>query len=78
MVQLLLQYGANDGPGSFAYPSCPYGPGPCLYCHGPGFHPHELRQVEDATDETEPFKPDENSSDKALSVKASSVESEVS
>ena len=70
MVQLLLQHGAKDGPGS-----CPHQhePGSCPYGHGPGVYPHELGRVEDTTDESETFESDENRSDEA-----STVESDVS
>ncbi len=70
MIQLLLQHGAKDGPGS-----CPHQhePGPCPYGHGPGVYPHEMGRVEDITDESETFESDENQIDEA-----STVESEVS
>ena len=70
MEQLLLEYGANDGP-----ESCPHEhePGSCPYGHGPGVCPHELGRVEDTTDEQELLEPDEDQSDEA-----STVESEVS
>ena len=70
MEQLLLEYGAKDGP-----ESCPHQhePGSCPYGHGPGVCPHELGRGEDTTDEQELFESDENQSDEA-----STVESEVS
>ena len=62
MVQLLLQHGAKDEPGS-----CPHHdkPGPCPYDHGPEFYLNELGQV---TDATEAFKFEETPNDEALGV----------
>ena len=65
VVQLLLQYGAKDGPGSCPHP---HEPGSCPYGHGPGVCPHEFRRVEDAPDEPEPLEVDETPSDDAMNV----------
>ena len=94
MEQLLLEYGAQDGP-----ESCPqqHEPGSCPYGYGPGVCPHELGRVEDVTDEPELSQSDEpelsesddpelsqsdepelSESDEDESDEVSSVESEVS
>ena len=65
IVQLLLQHGAKDGPGSCPHP---HEPGSCPYGHGPGVCPHELGWVEDTTDESEFFESDESSSDKEMTI----------
>ena len=75
MVQLLLQYGAKDGPGSCPHP---HEPGSCPYGHGPGVCPYEFRRVEDVADETELFKLEQFESDGYQIDEALSVESEVS
>ena len=70
MEQLLLEYGAKDGP-----ESCPHEhePGSCPYGYGPGVCPHELGRVTDITDEPELSESDEDENDEV-----STVESEVS
>ena len=60
MVELLLQHGAKDGPGSCPHPHLP---GSCPYGHGPGVCPHEFSWSEDETDETEAFESDGDPTD---------------
>ena len=70
MVQLLLQHGAKDGPGSCP---CQHKSGSCPFGHAREVYPHEMERVEDTTDDAEPVESDGNSNGEALTI-----ESEVS